>query len=169
MSAAETRSNRGRGRPPRTAKRVTHSTRLRLAVREQLMAAAQASGLSASEELERRIEESFTGVSRVGRLVDSLLQAASALTGKTWENDRDTRTLAFGMVTQALAGMVEDPAAALLAAEARRGHDHWIRNAWREPDTSRGAMMTPAAGRSGAKRSRPRSPRNHQPPPESAA
>src|SRR4051794_17204135 len=85
MNADETRSS-GRGRPPRRTyadKRMPPPTRLRLPVREQLRAASQASGLSMAEELERRVEESFSDISRIGRLVDSLLQAASAMTGQS--------------------------------------------------------------------------------------
>ena len=89
-----------KGRPPRTDMRTTHTTRLRAPVREKLKAAAAVSGLSISEEIERRTEASFDVVDQLSVLLANIVRMAAALTGKSWAEDRYTRELTFGLIMQ---------------------------------------------------------------------
>jgi len=125
-----------RGRPPKQLfvdKRRTHTIRLREHVRQKLMAVSRESGLSMSEEVERRVELTFGIYDRLGALVSNVVRAGEALTGKSWEEDRRTRELTFGLILQRFDSMIDDPTLALLAEDARAAREHFISHAWRAP------------------------------------
>src|SRR3954447_10806588 len=125
------------GRPSKdlfVGKRRTHSIRLREEVRKKLMAVSRESGLSMSEEAERRIEASFGSVDRLATLLGQIVRMGQALTARSWEEDRYTRELCFGLIVQRLDTMMDDPQNALLAEEARQAREYFVSHAWRAPD-----------------------------------
>ena len=67
-------------------------------------------------------------------LLAHIVRMAAALTGKSWAEDRYTRELTFGLILQRLNTMLDDPTNALLADEARRAREHFLRHAWRALD-----------------------------------
>jgi len=104
-------------------KRRTHTIRLREEVRKKLMAVSRESGLSMSEEAERRIEASFGTVDQLATLLGHIIRMGQALTGRPWEEDRYTRELCFGLIVQRLGTMMDDPQNALLVEEARQARE----------------------------------------------
>src|SRR4051812_12882394 len=124
------------GRPPKTLfadKRRPANIRLREPIREKLLAASAASGLSMSEEIERRVDASFDVLDALGAMIANLARVGEALSGRSWREDRATRDLVFGLVLARLEAMRDDPESALLADEARRAREHWLTHAWRGP------------------------------------
>src|SRR4051794_11640388 len=146
MNDEEPASKQRIGRPPKYLSeglRRTHSLRFREPVRDRLMAAARRSGLSMSEEVERRVEESFDDVAAVGRVVGHLLKTAEGITGQSWHADVGTRDLALDMIIRRLQAMRDDPVGVPQGEEARRARDYLTSIAWRDPDTSREATLQP--------------------------
>jgi hypothetical protein len=88
------------GRPPK-GKRGNFTFRVTERLREQLISEAEASGLSVSEEIERRLDQSFNdaptqdlfGGSHTNALILTIaaaIQMVETQTGKKWIEDHDT-------------------------------------------------------------------------------
>lgn len=85
---ADTEKRTGRPRKSEADRKEGNLTfRTRRGLRERLVAAAAASGRSLSEEVERRVEESFALGSMQDRLADTVAQAIAAAMAKEAQNN----------------------------------------------------------------------------------
>src|SRR3954471_12634179 len=89
------------GRPakyPKGERAPTLTFRARGGLYEQLKAAAAQSGVSLSEEIERRVAQSFDDIDALSRMVARTVQAAQAITGRTWREEPKTLDVTLGML-----------------------------------------------------------------------
>jgi hypothetical protein len=134
------------GRPakyPKGEKRPTLTFRVRGGLHEQLQAAAARSGLSLSEEIERRVALTFDDVDALARMVGGLVRAGQALTGRTWREDPDTVDVILGLIIRQFAALRCDPEGALLAQDAHEAYRHHLGTAWRnrDPESMKGKQQ----------------------------
>jgi hypothetical protein len=107
------------GRPP-LGKRGNFTFRVREALREQLIAAAEAQKLSVSEEIERRLEASFTTIGAVSEMFGGkenaqllfafavAIQGLERVTGKPWWTDQSTCEALQGAIDLILQSLKAD-------------------------------------------------------------
>lgn len=102
-----------RGRPIKyETKRPQMNFRLRADLHERLRGAAESSGLSMSEEIERRLERSFSSeddlggahVAALARMVAASVVLAEKALGASWVEDAKVRSTASAAITRALDG-----------------------------------------------------------------
>lgn len=115
MNSGQEKSGKRVGRPaknPALGKRINAMFRLNEATRDRLMAAAEQSGRSMSEEIERRIDRSFEDVDlmlsyfgkpetlKLAHAIAMLARTVEAKSGKDWTSDADTKADLSGAISR---------------------------------------------------------------------
>ncbi|TNC16408.1 hypothetical protein FF100_03950 [Methylobacterium terricola] len=115
MAEAEKKVAKRTGRPPKNpelGKRINVMFRLNEARRDQLMRDAERNGRSMSEEIEYRLERSYTDVDAISRYfgrpetvelaltISSLSDRIEKETGKKWSEDSYTMKMFYSAITR---------------------------------------------------------------------
>lgn len=115
VSEEQKKSPKRVGRPPKNpalGRRINAMFRLNEATRDRLMAAADQSGRSMSEEIERRIDRSFENVDlmmsyfgkpetfKLAHAISMLVRTVESRSGKDWTQDAETKFDLSGAISR---------------------------------------------------------------------